>query len=344
MNIEEKYNVKITHFATETRVKVYKKSIQSITELTKKDKMLNNYDFMKYARLQFAFEYSIAQNRNFKEFLIDDDIGEEYEIEFNQYIDVSFWELLKEYDKILQLNNEMAELQKEEKQQKYIRDTKSRAVQKVYDLGKSNNWEWFITLTFNPEKVDSLNYLETSTKMSKWINNIKRICPNMKYIGVPELHNESKRYHYHFLMSNVDNLTFSDSGKVAIGKYTVDKISANGKGNTIFNLEDYKFGWTTATKVKDSNKSVGYLCKYITKEMTESVPKGKKKYWSSRNLDKPIEDEILLSPAQLKNYEEYLKTKNPSYTKEIDMKGSNYKNKLNIYEFADSVFNSIIAE
>ena len=36
--------------------------------------------------------------------------------------------------------------------------SRNRTIHKIYDIAKSNYWEWFFTLTFDPEKVDSFDY------------------------------------------------------------------------------------------------------------------------------------------------------------------------------------------
>jgi hypothetical protein len=153
-------------------------------------------------------------------------------------------------------------------------DSKRRTKNMIYDIARSNKWDWFITLTFNPELVNSLDYEECTKKLSKWLNNLKRITGSgFKYIVIPELH-KSGRYHFHGLFANCDNLDFKFSGKFT------------DKGLPIFNIGKYKLGFTTATKVQDNNKVALYISKYITKDMT-AVTSGKKKYWASRNCNKP---------------------------------------------------------
>ena len=148
----------------------------------------------------------------------------------------------------------------------------------IYNGNFKNYWDWFFTLTFNPEKVDSFNYEISSQKLSKWLNNMRLKCPDMKYIVVPEKHPTSGRWHFHGLFSNVSELDFKLSGK-----YT-------DNGQEIFNVGKYKLGWSTAVKLDGSFAVVGYMTKYITKKLCE-ITKGKKRYWASRNCDLPIVEE-----------------------------------------------------
>lgn len=156
-----------------------------------------------------------------------------------------------------------------------LRVSADRSLNKVYEYARANMWEWFITLTFDPKKVDSFNYEEVTEKLSKWLNNLRRTCPNMKYLVVPEQH-KSGRYHFHGLFSNIDEFRMVDSGHKDAG------------GKTIYNVGNYSLGFSTATRVEDSARASSYLSKYITKDLTEGTF-GKKRYWASRNLQVPNE-------------------------------------------------------
>ena len=157
---------------------------------------------------------------------------------------------------------------------KSYRSAKIRSKNKIYDYSRSNEWDWFVTITFDPQKVESKNYSEVSKKLSNWIDRTKRrYAPNMKYVFVPELH-KSGRYHFHGLISDCETLEFTDSGH------------KTNTGDIIYNIGKYTMGFTTATKVKDSTRVTKYIGKYITKELASMV-KGKKRYWASRNCKLP---------------------------------------------------------
>lgn len=168
----------------------------------------------------------------------------------------------------------------EESKRRSYRRTKT----KVLDMSKCNNWEWFFTLTFNPEKVDSFDYEQVTSKLSNWFIQMRRKCPDMKYLVVPEQH-ESGRWHFHGLFENVENMVFVDSGK------------RDKKGRVIYNVGNYRLGFSTATKIEDVNKASNYIAKYITKEMCD-VTKGKKRYWNSRNVQLPEVIDYLIEGKQ----------------------------------------------
>lgn len=145
----------------------------------------------------------------------------------------------------------------------------------VYDISRCNDWEYFVTLTFNPKKIDSFNYDECSSKVSNWLIVQRRNNKDLKYIGVPEKH-KSGRYHFHFLFSNCDNLKLVDSGFFT------------KSGLIIYNIDNYNWGYSTATEVINTDAVNKYIAKYLTKDLFGST-KGKKRYWSSRNCNRPKE-------------------------------------------------------
>ena len=164
-----------------------------------------------------------------------------------------------------------------------------RTRQVIYDIAQSNDWEYFFTLTFNPEKVDSFNYDATTKKLSDWLKRMRKASPRLKYIVVPEQH-KSGRWHFHGLFMNCSELGFVDS----------EKRTENGQ--VIYNVGKYRFGFSTAIEL-DSNKAIcTYLTKYITKDVCVNS-KGKKRYWASRNCDKPIEYKFLMECGE-KGFEE----------------------------------------
>lgn len=167
-----------------------------------------------------------------------------------------------------------------------IASSTSRTINSIYQLTRSNYWEYFLTLTFNPDKVNSFDYDEVSKKLSKWINHFKeRYAPDLKYILVPELH-KSGRIHFHGLLANIGNAQLIDSGKT------------DNKGNVIYNLGNYKLGFTTCTKINDVARASSYITKYVTKELC-TITKNKKRYWCSKNLDKPTETLLLMDNKEI---------------------------------------------
>lgn len=165
----------------------------------------------------------------------------------------------------------------EENLKRSVRRSKSM----IYDIAKSNVWEWFFTLTFNPDKVDSFNYSECSKKLSQWLKDVKRRGnADLRYLIVPELH-KSGRWHFHGLFAGCDNMGLVDSGH------------RDKKGRVIYNVGRYKLGFSTVTAIDDMHKVSSYILKYVSKELC-AVTKGKKRYWASNNCCKPVIEEYLV--------------------------------------------------
>lgn len=180
---------------------------------------------------------------------------------------------------------EWNEKEEERKKARSISSSMGRTINAVYSKARANSWEWFFTLTFNPEKVDSLDYVSTVKKLKNWLDRMRRSCPDIGYIIVPEKH-ESGRYHFHGLFKNCEGLGFVPSGK------------KDRKGNLIYNVGAYNLGWSTATRIVDQSRVTRYLAKYISKDLVQ-VAFNKRRYWCSRNLDEPEVTEVILDRPKL---------------------------------------------
>lgn len=165
-------------------------------------------------------------------------------------------------------------LTEEEKKNHSLYVSMNRSRDMIYQYALSNNWDFFFTLTFDPVKVDSFDYDLCLSKIRTWFNNLhKRQAPSLKYLCVPEQH-KSGRWHFHALVSNLGSLILADSGHKTYG-------------NIIYNVPQFKWGFTTATAVKDTKKVSSYLCKYITKDLCVHTV-GKRRYFASKNLNLPV--------------------------------------------------------
>lgn len=185
----------------------------------------------------------------------------------------------------------------------------SQSKNRIYNIARSNIWDWFITITFDREKVDSSNYQYVIQKMTQFLNDVrKRKCPAMKYLIVPELHADGKHFHFHGLFAHCDEMHFSFSGHYTRGR--------NSK--PIFNVLDWTFGFTTATQIQDSARASHYICKYITKECVAYL-KEKNRYMCSRNVNRS-EPEYMVQDEKdfLQVYSDRI-----VYSKSIEIKQAN---------------------
>ena len=177
--------------------------------------------------------------------------------------------------------------------------SRNRAINNIYNLTRCNEWAWFVTITFDPNKVDSMDYGEVTRKLSKWLNHLKEDDAGLKYLFVPERH-KSGAFHFHGLLSSSAALQMVYSGH--------DTKS----GDPIYNIGRYKFGWTTATEVHNNEAVTKYITKYVTKDLMTAI-KGKKHFWASRNLSRPEEVKEFLEPIDRLSLETELEDRDADY-------------------------------
>lgn len=178
------------------------------------------------------------------------------------------WDNFVDGDGVRHSVNDKGEERTKESIDHCFNSSRNRSKQTIIEYARANDWEWFITLTFNPDKVNSFDYEECYKRVHKFFNNLKsRKAPDIKYLCVPEQH-DSGRWHFHGLVSNIGDMEISES---------------HIKG--IYNISGFSYGFTTATKVKDTKRVSTYICKYITKDMAD-LTIGRHRYIKSNNLNK----------------------------------------------------------
>lgn len=169
-----------------------------------------------------------------------------------------------------------------------IESSVNRTVNQIYAISRANRWEYFITLTLDPKKLDSTDFSLVSGKLNIWTNNLKkRYAPDLKYIIVPELHKDKSKWHFHGLFANIGKMPLSFSGKVCVGRF-VYEYAKKPFATKIYNLPLWKYGFSTATIIRDSSKASSYITKYITKDLSH-ILQNQHRYLASQNVDKPLE-------------------------------------------------------
>lgn len=132
----------------------------------------------------------------------------------------------------------------------------------------------FVTFTQSPELVnDRYDYKEAVRRLGMWLDNRVR-RKGLKYIMVPELHQDGA-IHWHGLVTEA-------------GIKLVDSGHRDKKGAIIYNVMDWHWGFTTATKVRDHGACCRYVSKYISKQMGGAGTIGGRYWLHGGNLAKPI--------------------------------------------------------
>lgn len=207
----------------------------------------------------------------------------------------------KEYNPF---TDEVERLPTFEDSERSARNSLNRTKQNIYKYSRQANWEYFITLTFDGAKVDRYDFDTCMKKANIWFKNQRRlVAPDIKYLFVPEQHKDGA-WHIHGVICDIGEIKLTDSGRVAIGKKSYIRTSKNANYPTIFNLSGWRFGFSTATKVKDKHKVATYITKYLTKDLCESTF-GKKRYYRSRNIPEPEEKGFIVESYE---YADFLQT------------------------------------
>ena len=140
------------------------------------------------------------------------------------------------------------------------------------------------------EYASAVSYYQSQDKLTKGkraSSLIRRYAPDQKYIIVPELHKDKRKWHFHGLFANIGKMSLDFSGKVCIGKYIYDYVQ-KPFATKIYNIPLWKYGFSTATVIRDPSRASSYITKYVTKDLCRVLP-NQHRYLASQNVDKPIE-------------------------------------------------------
>ena len=145
----------------------------------------------------------------------------------------------------------------------FIYDSVRRAKKMIKNIALLNDWDYFITLTIDPKKYDSTDPKEVMKLVKKYLRHkVERL--KMKYMLIPEYHKEGGKIHVHMLLNSNDHDLKLEK---AVNEKT-GKLIKSSFGHQVYNLKDWKCGYSTACKM-DKNKSrvANYVSKYVVKDI-----------------------------------------------------------------------------
>ena len=136
----------------------------------------------------------------------------------------------------------------------------NRAKKTVLDIAKNNQFEYFVTFSFDKKKIDRNNIELVKTKFLKALTAYNRkYNTSLIYVAVPEWHARKDAIHFHCLMSGIitESKEFTFCGP--------DPKSGHMRWRINYFYE--KFGSVYALKIHDYSVFIAwYISKYMTKE------------------------------------------------------------------------------
>lgn len=160
-----------------------------------------------------------------------------------------------------------------------------RARSKLRRLALSNEFDYFVTLTLDPEKIDRYDGAAVTKALGRWCDNMVR-RHGLRYILVPEQHKDGA-FHFHGFMAG-EGLQTVDSG-------------VQWDGRPVLNLPQWGYGFTTAQRLYgEYSAAVGYCCKYIGKQEGQR-PLGRW-YYSGGALKEPPKEYACLEYRELQQH------------------------------------------
>ena len=156
-----------------------------------------------------------------------------------------------------------------------------RSRQNLYDICRCNDFQYFVTWTFDQQKIDRLNDEKVKRKFTQFQNYLRKKFPDMYYVAVPEYHKKGG-LHFHLLIGGV---TMEELKAVPAISKRGRFIFKNGK--QIFNVTRWRLGYSTLSIIGNDEATKHYICKYITKQHYDDRFFSKRRYYVSNNIRRP---------------------------------------------------------
>lgn len=162
-----------------------------------------------------------------------------------------------------------------------LEESKRRAKAAVRDIALCNRFTHMFTWTLNGAELDRYDADAIYKRMRGFLSNATQ-RKNFRYVCIPE---------YHDLRDGEEKPAIHMHGLCVLGDVQIiPSLRSNGQvrldeaGRQIFNMTDWKLGWSTCVKLDDNyEKAVNYITEYITKCETKIFGKW---YLSSRSIRK----------------------------------------------------------
>jgi hypothetical protein len=182
-------------------------------------------------------------------------------------------------------------------------DNIKHAVDRIYDIAFQNEWDYFLTITIDPEQFDSKDVKEVYKRLRNWLSDRVKL-KGLKYLLIPEQH-KNGGIHAHALINDCFKLEHSGRYLYNGKAYKAETLQKKGIDinllKPVYNVPEWKYGFSAAIPVDGNPARLAcYITKYITKDCKKIFGKY---YLSSRNLNRDTEISLCNSEKfdELKN-------------------------------------------
>ena len=190
---------------------------------------------------------------------------------------------------------------------KSILESLRRTKNTIRDYAFGTHWDYFITLTLDPKKINRYSRDELLHEMNKLLTTHRRQAPDFKYLLITENHKDGA-IHLHGLIKNAKN---------------IKKTRLTNKYNRpIYNWTAWssKLGHTRLDPIPENHNerfaTYLYITKYITLDLIiEKMydKTNKKRYFASKGLPKPTTKYQLVPEVMTTTADYLISTKMLSY-------------------------------
>lgn len=166
----------------------------------------------------------------------------------------------------------------------------TRARTKVQEYGLCNDWSFFATLTIDGGKHDRYDLSSFWNAFTQFIRDYrKKYGVKVNYLFIPEQHKDGAWHAHGFLHGicpdHLQQFTLQD-------KLPYQLLEQLLKDRPLYDWPEYrnKFGYISLEPIRNKERAVSYITKYITKDLERSVNKlGAHLYYASRGLQQAQE-------------------------------------------------------
>lgn len=161
----------------------------------------------------------------------------------------------------------------------------SRARRMVLEYALCNDWDWFCTLTLDPDKWNRFDLTGWHKAFMQWIRDERKKGHDINFVLVPEKHQDGAWHAHGLFKGDVPLVSFRELAQEGVN--LPDKLIHGD----FFNWQAYqqKFGFCSFGKIRNQVAVAFYVTKYISKSIGADVSAaGVHLYWVTRPLKKAV--------------------------------------------------------